>query len=395
MLHGSNMTWVGKHNRALIMRTVMSHGPIARRDIAQFLSLNKGTVSSITAELIEDGFLVEVGRQVGEPGTSGPKAILLSVNSGGGHMLCLSLDPAVVHVGIVDLHNRLLVQWEEPMPPGYTPEAAARLVKDVVSKVLPHVARLLGIGIAIPGIYDAETGEITIDSVLRWKDVPFRRLVQEQVDLPVTIDGRLPAVALAEHLFGAAKDFRHVMFVQISSGIGASFILNGRVHYGLGGAAGEIGHLPVWNSTKECGCGRIGCLETEASIPALLRAVKERGRTLDFDGLVEAFEAGDPVVDDVVSQGLANVRRAVAWAVQLVAPEVLVYSGPLVEASPKAFAMLNEDFTNRVGLTPRVERSAIDDTLGLKGIGALALDRWVYSGAEPVEEVVPNTFMTK
>ena len=178
-------------------------------------------------------------------------------------------------------------------------ELSRRLLRDPRRR-----AALVGVGVAVAGVVRRSDGFVSMAPNLGWRDVPFgQRLVPALgLDVPVTIANEADLGALAEHLRGAAIGHDHVLFVTGEVGVGGGLIVDGRPLSGVAGFGGEIGHLPVNRSGRQCGCGAIGCWETEVGEGALLARA---GRPADG-----GRDALDAVLDDADSRRARGPRRA-------------------------------------------------------------------------------------
>jgi predicted NBD/HSP70 family sugar kinase len=136
--------------------------------------------------------------------------------------------------------------------------------------------RLAAAGIAVPGLIDARSGACVLAASLGWRNVPVRELLARELELPIFVHHVGQAAAVAENLEGAAEGRDDVVLLHAGSSIGAGILCGGKVFDGCGGIAGEIGHCAMPGATERCDCGKVGCLETIAATPALIRAVQRR-----------------------------------------------------------------------------------------------------------------------
>ena len=170
---------------------------------------------------------------------------------------------------------------------------------------------------------------------LGWRAVPLRTRLAATWSVPVVVDNDTKAAALAERLFGAARDARDFVLVAGHSGIGGAVHLDGRLVRGAGGFAGELGHVTVEEGGRPCGCGDRGCLEaylSERAVEAQLRRARRgRGRVR---GGGRPAAAADAAVLAVLEDAGARLGRALADVVDLLDPECIVLAGSLVHVAP-------------------------------------------------------------
>jgi predicted NBD/HSP70 family sugar kinase len=189
----------------------------------------------------------------------------------------------------------------------------------------------------------------------------------------VEIDNDANLGALGEVLFGAARGLRNVVYVKVSSGIGAGLVLAGRLYRGSAGKAGELGHVQARPHGAVCRCGNRGCLETVASTPALVDLLRRsHGPGFAFGDLLGLLAAGDPGATRVVEDAGHAIGRVLGDLCDLLDPEAIVVGGELAASGEPFLEAMRAEIGDR--LLPR----AVDVRPGLLGeraevLGALAL----------------------
>ncbi len=208
-----------------------------------------------------------------------------------------------------------------------------------------------GIGVGCPSPVDLEKG-IVLDAVnLGWKDVNLKDELERAFGVPAFVLNDVDAGVYGENQLGAAQKARTVLGVFPGTGIGGGCVYDGQIVHGRRSSCMEIGHVEVVINGDLCGCGRRGCLETEASRLAISAAVAKaayRGETphlrelagTDLSAirsgvLAKAIAEGDTVVEQIILRAAGLIGTAVANAVQMLCPDTVVLGGGLVEAMPK------------------------------------------------------------
>ncbi|MEA3490113.1 MAG: ROK family protein [Candidatus Omnitrophota bacterium] len=136
-----------------------------------------------------------------------------------------------------------------------------------------------GIGVCAPGPLDPLKGIIHNPPNLRgWKEVPLASLIRKNFRIKTKLENDANAAGMAEMIWGAAKGYKHVFYVTVSTGIGTAVIVNGKIYHGKNGMAGEGGHVTIDFNSKQarCNCGNIGCIEALASGPNTVRRLRKR-----------------------------------------------------------------------------------------------------------------------
>ena len=212
---------------------------------------------------------------------------------------------------------------------------------------------LAGIGIGCPSPVDMERG-ILLDAVnIGWENVPIQAELEREFDCPVAVLNDVDAGVFGENKFGAARGAQTVLGVFPGTGIGGGCVYRGQIVHGKHSSCMEIGHVRVRDAGHLCGCGKRGCLETEASrlaisaevakavfrgeAPHLLEMVEPDLRELRSGVLAAAIAAGDHVVEGIVRAAAEKIGIAVANCVNLFAADCIVLGGGLVEAMPEIF----------------------------------------------------------
>lgn len=213
--------------------------------------------------------------------------------------------------------------------PGQAASAIAELVRAALREAAAAPADVAALGIGVPGRVDPEHGHVTLAVNLDWHDLPLGPRLEEILGIPVVVENDVRAAALGLHRRGQFGATGSLALLAIGTGIAAGVVLDGQLHRGSHGLAGEIGHVVVDPEGAPCACGNRGCLETVAAGPALVRrtlagwAARGNGHAIAAEAAPEAgaeavFAAaatGDPVARDVVEAS----GRAVAWGIHLLA----------------------------------------------------------------------------
>jgi N-acetylglucosamine repressor len=200
---------------------------------------------------------------------------------------------------------------------------------------------LVGIGVGTPGLVDMASGTVRWAVGLDWRDVPVGRRLATLTGLPVMVVNDSQAAAMAEWAFGHHDTSSAMIVVKVGEGIGAGIVIGGRLYPGDDYGAGEIGHTRVSDAGDRCRCGSTGCLETVASLRAVLGRIGSllpshpesslAGRVVTRDAAVGAFRAGDPLVWQVVLEAAAPLGRVLGAMIGTLGARDVVLVGPMTE----------------------------------------------------------------
>ncbi len=227
-------------------------------------------------------------------------------------------------------------------------ERIARCVRDAVDEADLSLKQVRAVGIGAPGAVDGEGGNIIFAPNLEWSDVPLKKELEKQLEVPVFLENDCNISTLGVYSAELGAKPRHVLGIFVGTGIGGGLIVNGELYSGFGHTAGEVGHMVLDVNGPKCGCGNKGCFEALASRTAIFRriqaAVKDGQKTLltdmlgdDLDDmrsgdLRKAVRRGDKLVTKVIEDAAEYTGIAVANLVNILNPEIVVLGGGVIEA---------------------------------------------------------------
>jgi glucokinase len=239
-----------------------------------------------------------------------------------------------------------------------------------------------GVGLAVPGLVDEARGVALRAVNLPWRDLALAEIAAERLGLPVALSHDVRAAAAAEAALGAGRDADDFLFVAIGTGIGAAIVADGRPFLGAHGRAGELGHIVVEPDGPPCACGATGCLEAIASAAAIERAYAAAGgggeSARESGGsareIAALAQAGDRVAREVWARAARALGAALAAAVALLDPGLIVLGGGLAEAGARLLDPVAAELGQRshLGPAPRVVAAELGADAGCRGAALLA-----------------------
>ena len=263
-------------------------------------------------------------------------------------------------------------------------------IKEYIHKVMPASRdEVLGIGFSAPGPLNPITGVVVAPPNLKgWHDVPLSEIIQAEFALPVWIGNDANAAALAEASKGAARGYRHVIYLTISTGIGSGVICDGRLLLGQEGLGAELGHIPVIVEPD-----KVSSLELEAAGPAIASRVRQRIQAgekslvtclvngdlnqIDAKTVGQAAAQGDRTATQQIAYAGRMIGLGIVTALHLFNPEMIVLGGGVTKTGDLLFQPMRQairDHALDVSYTARlkIEAAALGDDAGLAGAAALA-----------------------
>ncbi|GIH74376.1 ROK family transcriptional regulator [Planobispora longispora] len=327
-------------NLAVVLRFVREHAPCSRADIAASTGLNKATVSSLVADLIDRRLVRETGlteNRVGRPAT------MLVLDGSPYAAIGVEVNVDYVTAVAVDLSGERLLSWRRSFS-GATSTVnqavatVAALVRRVTGRMAKEERQVLGLTVGVPGLVGTD-GTVLIAPNLGWRDVDLSGDLAKALrdpGFPVQIDNDANLAALAEHRFGAQAGTANLVYLTGEIGVGAGVILDGRLRRGAGGYSGEIGHIQLDPLGAECRCGRLGCLEAVAGIGAVLQhsALSPAEVEIELEEVVRLARSGDGRTLDLLAGVGRYLGKGVSVIANLLNPEVVILGGYYVPLAP-------------------------------------------------------------
>ncbi|MCR2823006.1 ROK family transcriptional regulator [Lederbergia panacisoli] len=382
--------WMKSLNRTIILNKIRTDGPISRAQIAKETKLTPPTVSSLVLELIDKELVIESeqGESVG-----GRKPTLLVINSERFYIIGLDVGAKKIRAILIDLSGKAIDKTQTPIPSSISNEDLLTLIKGTISNLTStHEAKeVIGIGVGMHGAVDVETGTSLFAPGLHLRDIPIKKTLEEEFDVPVKIDNDVRAMAFGEYWFMEEKKDENIVTVNIGNGVGAGIVLNGRIFHGKYDLAGEIGHMTIDLNGNPCSCGNIGCWQTLISGPAIAEiAVKQL--ELHSDGILfkmaegdltkiegktvfEGAIAGDALSKKILEKTGEYIGIGLTNLIHILNPAKIIIGGGVANASPFILPKIKETILQR-GLTSQAKTTPIYcSKLGSYGtaIGACAL----------------------
>lgn len=309
-----DLQYVQQMNRRLVLETVLNHGPLSKIEISRMTTLSPTTVGNAIVELQMENLVGEIGKVVSPLGR---RPTLLDIRWDSRTVVGL----AVVDNQVVGVRTNIRANVQKTCIQEFeTNSDIISILKHVVNELMQgqDATRVLGIGLATPGILNRKNGEIENIANFPWKNLNFAREIVQDTSVPWVIENDTNAAAIGEAYFGRGRGVDSFCYVHVGTGVGAGLIVDRHILLGSRGYAGEVGHMTVDWKGKLCQCGSVGCLEAYVSwraISTLLQenlSDEERG-TGDFTTISDR----SGYLQSVYSQG--NVSSALSEVAEILA----------------------------------------------------------------------------
>lgn len=374
-------------NRDEILARILPGKPILRRELVKETRLSPATVFRITRELVGQRVLKETPPSRGAVGR--PSAVL-ELNEEFGSVLGCSLSMDTAQALLLNLRGEILLEMREPFDcrqgSAAILQALRKVVTDVQKNSPVNTPPLFGAGIAVPGKLNKNAGvSISFPRVADWQNVPIAKIINELTQVPVSVMGYGPSLALGEMAKRTEHDVRGLLCIEVAENIAMGMIFNGQLLEGVSGNAGELGHIPIERSGPVCYCGNQGCLETLATCTAVVDEIRRTKTALGglseaeitYERIVELAQKGDSFAKRLLGRVATVLADGVAIAVNILNPDVLVLSGRFFEAGELVMVPLLNSFHNRafpvMAENLKIERSGMGREAPAFGAGVLAV----------------------
>lgn len=349
---GTNSADIKQKNMEAVKLMLYRQAPISRAEIAAQLGLTPATITNITGELINAGFIEEIDTDTASAHGIGRKPVLLDIKRDCFTVLGLTLGRDSTRFTICDMRGNVLAQGiYEVMNDEYS--VMLHQLQGILSLIEKEHhdlwQKLLGIGIAIPGVVNAHTGQVKNHGNERrsWCGQPLGEEISRFTGLPVRVDNNVKARASAISLFwpDLLEGEQTYALCYVSFGIACPFVLGNSVFKGDEDAAGEIGKMILQPDSQESiSFTPAGSLEALSSVTAILKQCSDRmsrgeetilreicpkAEDLSFPQVLEAQRREDRMVCEIMDRAMFYVGIALANIVSIINPHLILLSGAI------------------------------------------------------------------
>jgi len=330
-------------NAGRVYKLIDLNGPISRIDLSKLSELAPASITKITRELIDAHLIHETTVQ--EATSRGRPAVGLQTDNEGWQFLSARLGRGYLVISLHEHGGSVLVDTKIDIHEIEQDDVLARLLHEIdefFETYSDQLDRVTSIAVTLPGLVNSEQGIVMQMPHYNVKNLPLGPEIHKATGLPVFIANDTRAWALAEKLFGNARDVESSVLISIHHGVGAGIVLDGRVLQGRHGNIGELGHIQIDPQGKPCHCGNRGCLETVASSQAIREEVAKRieageASSIDADqitieNICSAAAEGDPLAVEVIENLGHYLGTAIAIVINLFNPEKVLIGGVINRA---------------------------------------------------------------
>jgi N-acetylglucosamine repressor len=392
-----HVTTKNERDRLMIEALILKYGQLSRAEIHELTHVQRSEISRLVRELLTEGRLLPAGRA---DNPMGRKQVLLRLNEEFRFILAIGFDDENALAATLDLHLLMRSSIREPALLGQGKDGLTRqliaLAHQALAKAGVDPKSLIGIGVAGSGLVNSGDGVMVMSSTVDFcQDFRLQEIFEKEFGIPTAVENITRAKTVAERGLGPGELAQDMIYVEYGrTGIGAGIVINGKLFYGAGYAAGEFGHTHMIEDGPACKCGSFGCLEAIAGAAALQSRVRKaiaEGGTSSALALAEgdpekmtgwtvlqAAGQGDKICAAIVEQAADYLGVGLANLVNLFNPAVIVIDQRLSLAGPGLLDQLTRVIRRKAlkhsanGVTVRF--GSLGNEASLLGAGRVALE---------------------
>lgn len=328
-----------------ILKLCINEGDYSLADLSKELNTSIPTITKLVGELIEDGFVKEVGKV---DTNGGRRPSVYGLNPSAGYFVGVDIRRKYFNYAVTDFKGTLIDFHEKVDFAVQNSEESfrelCRCLKPLLEESGVDSEKVLAYGFNLTGRVNNETGYCF--TYFLGEDKPIASVLEDEMGKPVFVDNDSRAMTYGEYICGVANDEKNMLFINISWGLGMGMIMDGKLSYGKSGFSGEVGHFTLLNNNQVCHCGKTGCLETGASGLAIYRIFMEKlqagrnsilsakhnkGEKIHIEEIIDAVQEEDVLAIEVIEEIGTTLGMAIAGLINIFNPELIVLGGNVAE----------------------------------------------------------------
>jgi len=319
-------------NTLLVFKVIKRNYPISRTSISHLTKLSLSTVSRCVDYLIKAGFVKERGQG---NSNGGRKPVLLELCKNSSFSVGVEVGEAQVNFIVINPSDEVVCSSSVRFNPGESSEELFDLIQEnfffILKKNNIDLSKVVSFGIGLPGITSPDMKNLIIAPNLNWKQIPVSTLLEERLNIPVFSENGANLMAFAQHKHLNLDKNDITLGIIIGTGIGAGLVLNNEIFHGGTGGALEAGHMVISESSSRCNCGRRGCAEVLASVPALLKRFSacSENKTLSLEDFKFALDRGDQKTFKILEEEIKYLSILITNLVNLINPTHIFIGGEI------------------------------------------------------------------
>ncbi|MGB9678105.1 MAG: ROK family protein [Candidatus Ratteibacteria bacterium] len=366
--------------RKNILKEIYEKDGISRKELHELLDIRFATITQIVRSFINEGIIEEVGKK--KKGKGRPHLLLKIVPDSKFFVGC-ELTPKKIISVILNFKGKIVGSGELDIKSNDDKNEILKKIVDLIKYVIERnkieKKKIWGIGFVDPGIIDIEKGISIFSSILpQWKDVETTRYIEKNLGIKTFIIGTSQVKVLSEKFFGKGKRSKNFIFIELGEGVGCGIMNEGKIIHGVGGVAGEFGHIKIYGRKELCSCGGIGCLEAIVSIPSIEKRVEIiKGERLRINDIVDKYEENSEIkniIDDVIDVFSLSISNLI----NILNPELVIFDKNFQFFEKLLDKIIEKIKNNMVYNYPvKFEISDFDENIGAIGGACFSISKFL------------------
>ena len=372
-----------------IIHYYIANGDATIADLGREMDLSIPTVTKLVAELQDDGYILDFGKQ---ETNGGRKPNIYGLNPASGYFVGVDMLKDKLNIAAIDFKGDK-VQLEENIPYQLenTPaslEQFCKIIDDFIVSLPVERNKILAIGVNITGRVNPASGYSY--SIFYFEEKPLAQILEERLQTKVFIENDSRAMTYGEYMKGVVQGEKNILFVNMAWGLGLGIIIDGNLYYGKSGFSGEFGHFCMFENEVLCHCGKKGCLETEVSGIAIENKMMNQirnGRTtilmdkfqrqhkIHINDIIGAARNDDTLSIELIEEAGEKIGKIIAFLINIFNPELVIIGGSLANAGDYLMLPLKSavnKYSLRLVYNDTLFRATtLDDSIGSLGAAML------------------------
>lgn len=369
--------YIKKINRGLILSKIIEHGMISRANLSKITGLNKATISVQVANLLAEGLIYETKQK---HNVVGRRPIMLSINSAAGYVLGIDFDYRNIQYTISDLSGNSVHYESVTLETDDYDDIVQLLIQQIKIYQDEYSSSRYGLSSVIIGVHGtiSKDEHIYFVPTYQWHNKTLKSDLEKELNIDISVQNNANLSAYAERVYQYPES-NHLLCIILSSGIGTGIMIEGKIHQGFHGYAGEMGHMIISQDQTPCRCGNNGCWELYASEPSFFKKLsKHLGQpSITFDDIQTLITSEEANTVQLMDHFIADLSIGLNNIINLYNPETMVLTSELLQLYPDVIKKIKENFHSSASQYGELVLSKLGNKSCVMGACALAIQRFL------------------